>query len=52
LAGSELTGWSMRRKSGTAPSTFALAMPLPNLHQRLSIIDPLVEIASSLRSSQ
>src|SRR5258707_3660243 len=25
LAGSELTGWSMRRKSGTAPSTFEIA---------------------------
>src|SRR6266851_4643740 len=24
LAGSELTGWSMRRKSGTAPSTFEI----------------------------
>src|SRR5712672_1557299 len=25
LAGSELTDWSMRRKSGTAPSTFEIA---------------------------
>jgi hypothetical protein len=31
LARSELTGWSMRRKSGTAPSSFVVAMLLPLL---------------------
>jgi hypothetical protein len=29
LAGSELTGWSIRRKSGTAPSSLINAMLLP-----------------------
>src|SRR6267378_1837254 len=28
LAGSELTGWSMRRKLGTAPSSFAFAVAM------------------------
>jgi hypothetical protein len=28
LAGSELTGWSMRKKSGTAPSSLTVGMLL------------------------
>ena len=30
LAGSELTAWSMRKKSGSAPSSFVVAMLLPH----------------------
>src|SRR5439155_11317830 len=35
LAGSELTGWSMRRKLGTVLSSFTVAMCFPNPYQRL-----------------
>src|SRR6266404_1192006 len=49
LAGSELTGWSIRRKSGTAPSSFSVAMCSPN---RISYLSRWVRSRATLRGAE
>src|SRR5437868_3101330 len=56
LAGSELTGWSIRRNSGTAPSAVVLAMlpPPPNVLRDLQTgvrLPPAVAIDHVLQRS-